>query len=270
MRSPATLERGTGPAVLLVHGLNGFKEGWGELPGALAAAGMRAVAVDLPGFGATPRLRRTTPRAMAEELAPLVDSLAPAGIVAHSLGAQVALLAAAAYPERVGRLALLAPWVVARPRRFPPVAISDVLQTPLIGRPLARLLIARARRDPERRRRAFLATAGDPEAVTRDPAQAALLEAAGERLARADLRAMADWAASAMGLDVLPAATRVRGPALVVAGTLDRVTKPAGARALAAALPAARLISLPGVGHFPYLEAPGAVIPAVVDHLAGR
>ena len=71
--------------------------------------------------------------------------LAPVSLVAHSLGTQVAMLAAAERPERVGGLALLAPWVLARPRRLPPRSISDVLQMPVVGRPLARLLIARAR-----------------------------------------------------------------------------------------------------------------------------
>jgi pimeloyl-ACP methyl ester carboxylesterase len=270
VRRPATREWGSGPAVLLVHGLNGFKEGWGRLPGALAAAGLRAVAVDLPGFGDAPRLRRTTPQAMARAIEQLLAELAPAGLVAHSLGTQVAMLAADAHPERVRGLALLAPWVLGRRPRFPPRRISDVLQLPLVGRPLARLLIARARRSPERRRAAFLTTVGDPSSLTGDPAMAALLEEASARLLRADVRAMADWGASGLGLDVRPLAGRIARPALVVAGTLDRVTLPSGARWLADALPAGRLLSLPGVGHFPHLEAPDRVAAAVAAHLAER
>jgi len=270
VRSPATAEVGSGPAVLLVHGLNGFKEGWGRLPGALAAAGLRAVAVDLPGFGATPRLRRTTPFDMAAAIAPLVAELAPAALVAHSLGTQVAMLAAAARPERVGGLALLAPWVLARPRRIPPRRISDALQLPLVGRPLARLAIAWARRSPERRHAAYLTTVGDPASLTGDPAMAALLQEASDRLGHADLRAMADWGASGLALDVRPLAGRIARPALVVAGTLDRVTPPSGARWLADALPDGRLLSLPGVGHFPHLEAPERVAAAIVAHLAER
>jgi pimeloyl-ACP methyl ester carboxylesterase len=267
VRSAATIETGSGPAVLLVHGLNGFKEGWGALPGALAGAGLRAVAVDLPGFGATARLRRTTPQALADAIAPLVADLAPVSLVAHSLGAQVAMLTAAARPGRIGGLALLAPWVLARPRRFPPRQISDVLQLPLAGRPLARLLIALARRSPARRREAYLRVLGDPESPIRDPALAALLEEAGDRLARADLRAVADWAASGLAFDVRPLAPRITRPTLVVAGTVDRVTEPSGASWLADALPAGRLLSLPGVGHLPHLEAPEEVAAAIAGHL---
>jgi pimeloyl-ACP methyl ester carboxylesterase len=267
MGSPATDEVGSGPAVLLVHGLNGFKECWGPLPRTLAEAGMRAVAVDLPGFGATPRRRRTTPHALARAIEPLVARLAPVTLVAHSLGAQVAMLTAAAHPECVSGLALIAPWVFPRPRRLPPRSISDVLQLPLVGRPLARLAVARARRSAERRRGAYLTIVGDPAALTNDPAMAALLQEASDRLARADLRAMADWAASALALDVRPLAPRIARPALVVVGTLDRVTRPPGARWLADALPAGRLLSLPRVGHFPHLEAPGEVATAILDGL---
>jgi pimeloyl-ACP methyl ester carboxylesterase len=270
MRWLATTETGSGPAVLLVHGLNGFKEGWGGLPEALAASGLRAVAVDLPGFGGTPGLVRTTPEGLARAIEPLMADLAPVHLVAHSLGTQVAMLAAAERPERVAGLALLAPWVLARPRRLPPRTISDVLQLPVVGRPLARLLIARARRSPERRRDAFLSTVGDPAALTGDPGMAALLEDASARLATGNLRAIADWGAAGLGLDVRPLAGRVRGPALVAVGTLDRVTPPPGARWLADALPDGRLLELGGVGHFPHLEAPGEVAAAIADHLVAR
>jgi pimeloyl-ACP methyl ester carboxylesterase len=79
---------------------------------------------------------------------------------------------------------------------------------------------------------------------------------------------MADWGASGMGFDARPLAARVARPALVAVGTLDRVTPPRSARWLAAALPDARLLELPGVGHLPHLEAPEQVAGAIVEHLA--
>ena len=270
MRRLATTETGSGPAVLLIHGLNGFKEGWGRLPDALADSGLRVVAVDLPGFGGTPGLARTTPQGLARAIEPLMADLAPVSLVAHSLGAQVAMLAAAERPERVGGLALLAPWVLARPRRLPPRTFSDVLQMPVVGRPLARLLIARARRSPARRRDAYLTTVGDPAALTADPAMAALLEEASARLLHGNLRAMVDWGASGLRFDVRTLARLVRGPALVAAGTLDRVTPLPGARWLADALPDGRLVTLPGVGHFPQVEAPEEMAAAIATHLVPR
>lgn len=268
MGTLARIESGTGPAVLLIHGLNGFKEGWGPLPQALAAAGLRSVAVDLPGFGDSPRLRgRTTPAALARALDPAIAELAPVALVGHSLGTQVAMLAAAAHGDRVRATALIAPWVLPRPMRLPPRSVSDVLQVPVLGRLLARAAIARIRRSPERRRDAYLTAVADPGSLTRDPEMAALLSTAGDRLVSADLRAMADWAASGLGLDVRPMAGGLATPTLVVCGTADRVTPPPGAEWLARTLPAGALLSVPGIGHFPHLERPEAVLPAVCERL---
>jgi pimeloyl-ACP methyl ester carboxylesterase len=49
---------------------------------------------------------------------------------------------------------------------------------------------------------------------------------------------------------------RARLPALVVWGDRDRLVPVAHAHAYAEALPDARLVVLPGLGHYPYLEAP--------------
>ena len=269
MGALARIEVGTGPAVLLVHGLNGFKEGWGPLPASIAARGLRAVVVDLPGFGASARLRgRTTPAALTASLAPLIADLAPVAIVGHSLGTQIAMLAAAAHPERVSRTALISPWVFPRPMRLPPKSLSDVLQVPFLGRLIARVAIARIRRSPERRRDAYLTAVADPTSLTSDPEMAGLLDSAAEHLVEADIRAMADWAASALALDVRPMAHAVHQPTLVVWGTLDRITQPLGAEWLARTLPAGLPLDLAGVGHFPHLECPDLVLPAVCDHLA--
>ncbi|HMO00148.1 MAG TPA: alpha/beta hydrolase [Miltoncostaeaceae bacterium] len=268
MSDVATMELGEGPAVLLVHGLNGFKEGWGPLPRALADGGHRVIAVDLPGFGASRRLRRTGPETLAEALGPLVERHAPVDVVAHSLGTQVATALAAGQPARVRRVALVSPWVTARPRRLPPRRVSDVLQLPLVGRPLGRLAIGRMRRDPERRRQAYRAAIAHPDRLAGDPGMAALLELAADRLVDADLHAMADWAASGMAYDVRPLAARMMQPALVVGGDRDRVTPVEGALRLVSVLPGGRMLRLPGVGHFPHLEAPDAVLPAIAGHLA--
>jgi pimeloyl-ACP methyl ester carboxylesterase len=61
---------------------------------------------------------------------------------------------------------------------------------------------------------------------------------------------------------------RARLPALVIWGEQDRLVPVAHAHAYAEALPDARLVVLPGVGHFPYLEAPDAFASAVVGFLA--
>jgi pimeloyl-ACP methyl ester carboxylesterase len=271
MPALATVRTGSGPPVLLVHGLNGFKEGWGPLPGAIAAAGMTAVGVDLPGFGATPPLRsgRHTSETLAAALGPLVEEIGPVGVVGHSFGGQVAVILAAAHPGKVGRLALLSPFAAPRPRRFPPRRVSDVLAMPVVGPTLARIAIARMRRDPERCRAALLGAVARPERLEHEPEMAALVDRAAAAIASADLSAMVQWASSGLVAEVRPLAPRVAGPALVVAGELDRVTPLATARALAGAFPDGRLMEVPDVAHFPHLEGAERVCAAVAAHLGG-
>jgi pimeloyl-ACP methyl ester carboxylesterase len=143
-----------------------------------------------------------------------------------------------------------------------------VLQLPLVGRALGRLAIARARRDPERRRAAFLGAVARPDEVSRDPVFAALLQEAADRLLDADLGAITDWAASGIALDVRPLAPRLRQPTLVVTGMLDQITRSAGATRLVSVLPAGRLLQLPRAAHFPHLEEPAIVLPALAESLA--
>jgi pimeloyl-ACP methyl ester carboxylesterase len=63
--------------------------------------------------------------------------------------------------------------------------------------------------------------------------------------------------------DLLPSLGRIAVPALVVVGAEDRALPPARSRRLAAALPSARLVEVPGAGHLSVLEAPAAVCAAI-------
>ena len=228
------------------------------------------MAVDLPGFGETPRLRgqRATPEALARALAPLVAELAPVGIVSHSLGTQVAMLLAIHQPDRVPAVVLIAPWVSPRHGRFPPRGLTDLLQLPVVGRALARVAIRRIRREPERRRAAFLGQVADPDRVADRPELEVLLQAAADRLLSADVRTMVDWAESGVVDDLRPLCPASPPPRWSSPGPRDRLTPPADAAWLAGALPAGRLLRVPAVGHFPHLERPEAVVPVIVEHLA--
>ncbi len=178
------------------------------------------------------------------------------------------MLAAASHPGRVAAMVLVSPWILPRPMRLPPKGVSDLLQIPVVGRALARLAIARIRRDPARCRDAYLSAIADPDALTSHPEMAALLSLAGERLRSADIRAMSDWAASALALDLRRMAADLIAPSLVVCGTLDRVTNPAGADWLARALPAGEMLRVERAAHFPHLERADLVLPAIRGHLA--
>ncbi|MFD4631794.1 alpha/beta fold hydrolase [Streptomyces sp. NPDC058284] len=106
------VEQGTGPLVLLVHG---FPESWyswrHQLP-ALAAAGYRAVAVDVRGYGRSSRPRDASAYRMlelVEDNAAVVRALGEetAVIVGHDWGATVAAHSALLRPDVFSAVGLL-------------------------------------------------------------------------------------------------------------------------------------------------------------------
>ncbi|HEX7311708.1 MAG TPA: alpha/beta fold hydrolase [Gaiellaceae bacterium] len=100
-----TFEAGSGPAVALVHGLGGAASNWTLVAPALARR-CRVLVPELPGHGGSSPLP-----APMETLDPFADRLVavlddPAVLVGHSLGAVVALRAAARHPDAVRGLVL--------------------------------------------------------------------------------------------------------------------------------------------------------------------
>lgn len=75
------------------------------------------------------------------------------------------------------------------------------------------------------------------------------------------------WAQRAMAArpDSFDAVRAATVPALVIVGEQDTLTPPSDARALADALPDARLVVLPGAGHLTPMEDPDSVAKAILD-----
>ena len=106
------LDDGSGPAVLLLHGFPDSSHLWRHQVPALTGAGLRVVAPDLRGFGASGRPERVEDYRIGRSVADLVavlDELGveQAGVVGHDWGAAVAWALATAHPERVERLVVL-------------------------------------------------------------------------------------------------------------------------------------------------------------------
>jgi pimeloyl-ACP methyl ester carboxylesterase len=114
-------EAGSGEPVLLIHGLGATKVSF--LPTIAALADRhRAIAVDLPGFGDSDKPLRARYDApyFADAMLALLDALGldRVDVVGNSMGGRVALELGLRSPERVRRLALLAPslaWLRRRP-----------------------------------------------------------------------------------------------------------------------------------------------------------
>lgn len=101
---------GEGPPLVLVHGLGGMATNWRLLAPALAA-GRRVIIPELPGHGGSAPLRgATTLDPFAESVLVVLEAehAVPAPWVGHSLGALVALRAAALQPDAVTGIVLAA------------------------------------------------------------------------------------------------------------------------------------------------------------------
>lgn len=108
----AHLRWGQGPAVVLLHGVGGGRQAWGETMSdtgaALAAAGFTALAVDLPGYGLSPAIEPYDLAGLAAAVARLIASCcgSSAVLVGHSMGGMIAQETYARHPQLVKALAL--------------------------------------------------------------------------------------------------------------------------------------------------------------------
>jgi 2-hydroxy-6-oxonona-2,4-dienedioate hydrolase len=105
-------EAGSGPAVVLVHGLGMAADYWTRTGPALGAAGFRVLAPDLPGFGETEGPDDGLPiqkQAAALRQWAVSIGLEPAVYVGHSLSCQSVLELAVRWPDSVTGLILAAP-----------------------------------------------------------------------------------------------------------------------------------------------------------------
>jgi len=101
------------PTLLFIHGYLDSANVWNDLVEALGDS-VNVVRYDLPGFGNRYMQRVdlhqiTLPMLAAEATSILAGIRAPAYVVGHSLGTQVAQLVAAEHPELVAGLILLTP-----------------------------------------------------------------------------------------------------------------------------------------------------------------
>ena len=243
---------GEAPAVVVA--LHGWRRTHADFAASLGPAApggaLPTVAPDLPGFGATPV--PTEPWgseeyavAVAGALDDLVGPTSGPGrgivVVGHSLGGRVALRLAVARPDLVGGVVLTGAPLVATGggRRRPPTSFR----------------VARALH------RAHLV--GDES-----------MERARRRYGSADYRAaegvMRDVLVRLVNENYDDAVSRLRCPVELVWGSDDTEVPTAVARALAAAIPQARLTLCPGAGHLLPITAPTELRAAVERALARR
>lgn len=269
--------RPNGKVALLLHGKNFSAAYWQSTIELLTERGYRVIAPDQIGFGKSskPALYQFSFQALAENTRALLDSLKVerVSIVGHSMGGMLGARFALMYPERVEKLALVAPlgledWkrMGVKPRSVDEWYAAELKQTPDSIR--------------EYQKKAYYAGEWKPEYED-------LIQLAAGSTQHADYPKVA-WC-SALVYDmiwnqpVVDELPRLSVPTLLMIGLRDRTAVGAawsppelatklgdytqlGKRAHAG-IPGSRLVELAGVGHLPQVEAFDAYSRALVDFL---
>lgn len=237
----------TKPLVVFVHGAGMDHTIWALQSRYFAHHGRAVLALDLPGHGHSEGPQPASIEPYVDWLAASIE-LSGAGratLVGHSMGALVALETAARHPEKVTALALLG--CAARMPVHPDlIAAADADDSFAIE-----LMTAWGYGKP-----AHLGGHRAPGLWMLGGGKHLIARCAAGVLAK-DLRAC-DAYGNAIG-----AASRIACPTLLVIGSVDRMTPPKGAEALAAAIKGAETVTLRGVGHMMMVEAPDETIAAL-------
>ena len=215
-------------------------------------ASFRVIALDLPGFGDSdkPLAAAYDARYFAAVVVDLLDALdiERAHLIGNSLGGRVALEVGMRHPDRVGRLALLAPSLAWKRQRAlapllrivrPELGLIQFTPRPVVETIVHRLIPAAddgwAAAGVDEFLRAFLTPAG----------KSAFYAAARHIYLEAPNGSNGFW----------PRLRELQADALFIWGRRDRLVPIAFARHVAEALPAARHLEL-DCGHVPQVERP--------------
>ncbi|HEV7865323.1 MAG TPA: alpha/beta fold hydrolase [Acidimicrobiia bacterium] len=246
---------GDGPVVVLSHCWTGTRATWEPVATRLVAAGLRVVLYDQRGHGAsTSGPGSPTVEALGEDLAAVLECVDAhdAVLAGHSMGGMAVQALAIARPDviadRVMALVLAgtaAAGIAARPFGRPVRFVTG-------NAGIERLLAGRA------------GPALSRACVGRAPRHAHLVATRDAFLSLpTDLRVQFLTALQAM--DLRPGLGGVAVPTTVVVGSRDLLTPPRLGRAIAAAVPGARLVEVPGAGHMLPYEEPDLLAEIIVS-----
>ena len=248
--------------VLLVHGLGQWSEiAWSRLVARMSPA-RRYVAIDLPGLGRSEKPDVRYDRAyFAAALADVAQTLGTEryALAGHSLGGFLAAGHAAAHPQAVTHLALIAPAGFARVRRWYAYGLA------------ARWLSAAAQLQPPRAVLAAIARRAvfDPASLQPDEFEMMLAQAADPRVRRTFARL---YGAIVPLLNehtrILEEFARYRGPVCAVWGAHDRFIPRRSIAAVERVYPHAMRVVLARSAHLPMIEEPDTTAAAFETLLA--
>jgi len=234
------------PAIVFMHGAGMDHTVWALQTRWFAWHGRSVLAVDLPGHGRSEGPVLEAIEALADWVEALLDAagVASAALAGHSMGAFVALEAAARRPERVRALALCGCAAEM------PVS-ENLLNAGLAGEHLAYELIASWGLG----RHAQMGGAEAP-GMWMAGGTLRLLEHGRKGVVGIDLRACDRYKGSAAAVQ------KITVPTVLILGANDRMSPPKAAAPLGA-IPGAKTIVVEHAGHMMMTEQPGRTLDAL-------
>lgn len=250
-------DEGPGPAVVLLHGFPLSRMMWQEQLAGIGST-YRIIAPDLRGHGESPAPEGVyTMDEMADDVIELLGTLhitEPIVLGGLSMGGYVALSLVVRYPRRVRALMLMDTRAgadtpeAAQGREATAQAVLDANKASVVVDAMLPKLFSKRTLDER------------PERV--EPLRTVMEQTTPRGIAGA-LRGMAKRP------DRRPDLAGISVPTLVLVGEEDVITPPAEARALAEAIPNARLEIIPGGGHLAPYENPSVANAVILQFLKG-
>jgi pimeloyl-ACP methyl ester carboxylesterase len=250
-------EDGSGPDLVLLHGMFGDYLDWEPVLGLLAAK-FHIVALDLPGFGASGKPDVIyTGEFFVDRLDEFFGALELREIVlaGNSFGGQIAMLYALRHPEKVSQMVL--------------VDSGGFREVPQSERAMARTILSRenllgmqAGMIPLIFSKVFVKESAEKERY---------LAKQTAKLKMADypeyVRAVVQSIELSMATNLLAELSKIACPVVLLAGKEDSVVPPEQAEEAARRLPQATLQIMEGCGHMPQMEEPEEFARLVGDHI---
>jgi pimeloyl-ACP methyl ester carboxylesterase len=259
-----------GLPVLALHGTPGSRLMFALADRAARERGVRLIAPERPGYGLSDYRHSESLAQIAEDLSAVADlyEVDRFAVIGVSGGGPYAVAAAAAMPDRISLLALVAPIgevadVQLRLSRFQRLLFRRLARRPWASRLFFGRLRLMVFRSPDTAYRWLMrrVRAADRELLARSGVRISLQAAMGEGLrpgvegVAQDLRlCCSPWRLRFADIDV---------PAIIWQGSDDPVVPPEAAYALARALPNCRLDVIPAAGHYWVFSRFGLILDAV-------
>ena len=246
------------PAILLLHGFGASLQAWDDWAPALEK-NLRVLRIDIPGFGLSgPAVNQDySDAADVARVIAVMDQLGVQQVIVagHSMGGRIAWNLAAAHPERVSKLVLISP------DGFPdPNAKSDkTYEVPaLLG------LLPYSLPKWALRMGGVAPAFADDSQLTPQMMQRYhdMMLAPGVRTA------LLDRMRQTRNSDPVSRLQSIKAPTLLLWGEKDAFIPVSNAQDYLKAMPQAKLVTLPDVGHVLHEEAPQASVQAVLDFLS--